>query len=462
MADETLGNPGNLNIEECTITAHSGSKFSFIDPTANMLAELNLYEDMWNKFMTGDLVIKDSSNLITNAPIMGGEIITLKMRTPTMDDHPSKVINKSFQVYSIRNRSLNQDREQIYVLQFCSVEMMMDSSFILQQRFKGNTEDIIKKIYEDYIVEARNPMEQDQSNVLVVGDTPHTSNVSFIANNWTPTQTLDYMTKYIKGASGTGADFIFFESNKGMYYTSIQSLIKSQRDTLFDEYVYAVNGLELPRRSVGDYTSDILPQGWVTIEKMSIPRTIDILDGQMTGYYSQTVRAYDLFTKERVEAKIDIREDFDLFEHTEPGIPVPEGTVRNPYSMTTMKVLNSANNTTQSYNIPGSKGGNGDNENVVGSELFRSNYFNSLQDYKFEVDVPGRTDIEVGRMIYISYPSPTSKTEDLDYDDLFDRQLSGKYLVTAIRHKIDTVGYVMKMEIVKNGLPESMGPAEEK
>ena len=46
MADETLGNPGNLNIEECTITAHSGSKFSFIDPTANMLAELNLYEDI--------------------------------------------------------------------------------------------------------------------------------------------------------------------------------------------------------------------------------------------------------------------------------------------------------------------------------------------------------------------------------------------------------------------------------
>ena len=78
------------------------------------------------------------------------------------------------------------------------------------------------------------------------------------------------------------------------------------------------------------------------------------------------------------------------------------------------------------------------------------------------MDVPGRTDIEVGRMIYISYPSPISKTEDLDYDDLFDRQLSGKYLVTAIRHKIDTVGYVMKMEIVKNGLPESMGPAEEK
>jgi len=65
-------------------------------------------------------------------------------------------------------------------------------------------------------------------------------------------------------------------------------------------------------------------------------------------------------------------------------------------------------------------------------------------------------------MIYISYPAPVSKTEDLEYDELFDKQLSGKYLITGIRHKIDTVGYVMKMEIVKNGLPESMGPPEEK
>ena len=462
MTEENLGNPGNLNVEELSITAHSGSKFSLVDPTANMLSELNIFEDMWNKFMTGSVIVKDSTNLITKAPIMGGELITIKLRTPTMDDHPNRVINKTFMIYSIENRTLNSDREQTYVLNFCSVEMVMDASFILQQRFEGNTEDIIKKIFEDYTIEARNPAEQDHSNVLVVGDTPHSSKVSFIANNWTPTQTFDYMSKYIKGASGTGADFVFFESNKRMYYTSIQALIKSQRDVMFDEYVYAIKGLDLPRRSVGEYSSDALPNGWVTIDNMSIPRTIDIIDGQMTGYYAQTVRAYDLFTKERLEVKLDIREDFDKFEHTEPGIPIPEGTVRNPYSMTTMKVLNSANNLTQSYNIPGSKGGNGDNENVIGAQLLRDNYLNSLRDYKFEIDVPGRTDIEVGKMIYISYPAPVSKTEDLEYDELFDKQLSGKYLITGIRHKIDTVGYVMKMEIVKNGLPESMGPPEEK
>ena len=63
-------------------------------------------------------------------------------------------------------------------------------------------------------------------------------------------------------------------------------------------------------------------------------------------------------------------------------------------------------------------------------------------------------------IIYIQYPSPRSKTADLTFDDIYDRQLSGKYIITAIRHKIETVAHVMKMEIMKNGVPESMGEVE--
>jgi hypothetical protein len=193
---------------------------------------------------------------------------------------------------------------------------------------------------------------------------------------------------------------------------------------------------------------------------MKIPRTIDIIDGQDSGYYAQSVRAYDIFTKETLEAEIDVRKDFGKFIHTDEGIPVPQGIKRNPYSMTTLKLLNSVNNMTQTANIPGSKTGNSDSENIIGSSLFRDNYFNSFKDYQFEIDVPGRTDIECGNMIYIQYPSPRSKTADLSFDDIYDRQLSGKYIITAIRHKIDTVAHVMKMEIMKNGVPESMGEVE--
>ena len=49
------------------------------------------------------------------------------------------------------------------------------------------------------------------------------------------------------------------------------------------------------------------------------------------------------------------------------------------------------------------------------------------------------------------------KPADATYDDIVDDVLTGAYLITAIRHKIDRIGYVMKMEIVKNGLAKSIG-----
>tara|TARA_X000000368_G_C22996522_1_gene696899 strand:- start:656 stop:1474 length:819 start_codon:yes stop_codon:yes gene_type:complete len=270
------------------------------------------------------------------------------------------------------------------------------------------------------------------------------------------------MSKYIRGNKYIGADFIFYESNKRQWFTSLQERIASGKEAPFEEYIFSPGGTKIEPRSSGEnFTGLQLPVGWCKIESMKIPRTIDILDGQDSGQYAQSVRAYDIFTKERVEMDIDVRRDFKKFVHTGDGVPIPEGIKRNPYSMTTIKPLNSVNNLTQTAGIPGSKSGNSDNENIIGATLYRNNYFSSFKDYTFEIDVPGRTDIEVGMMIYIQYPSPRTKTEDLTFDDIYDKQLSGKYLITAIRHKVDNVGHVMKMEIVRNGLEESMGPPEE-
>ena len=86
------------------------------------------------------------------------------------------------------------------------------------------------------------------------------------------------------------------------YYSSMQNLIEAQKDLLFDEYIYSPPGMDLPHREGGEtYTGVKLPKTFVTIDSIQVPRTIDIINGQDSGYYSQSVRAYDLFTKERVE-----------------------------------------------------------------------------------------------------------------------------------------------------------------
>ena len=457
MADidtENLGNPGDVSIDELFLTLHDGTDIDIL----NFMVQFDLYEDIWNTHMHGSIVIADGQNLIEKAPIMGGEGVTFKIRNKTFEDEPFNVIDKTMQVYAIEQRQLNNDREQFYSLKFISIEAIQDQTISISKRFKGNSADIVAEIYEDYIVEYRRPGEAKVKSDLIIGDTPHTTTLNYLSNFWTPAQNLVYIAKYAKGSTKTGADFIYYESNKNFYFTSLQQLIGSQKDQLFDEYIYAPPGLDVPHREGGgDYIGIKLPKNFVSIEAIEIPRTIDILDGNQTGYYSQTVRAYDLYAKEKILQYIDVRDDFEAFEHTDPGIPVPSGIQRNPYAMTTIKVLNSFNNAVAPQGI-GPRGNN--NENIVAASLYRDNYFNSFKDYTFEIDVPGRTDIEVGRMIKMIYPAATTHLEDSTYEDLVDETLSGNYLITAIRHKIDTVGYTMKMEIVKNGLAKSLGPKD--
>ena len=102
------------------------------------------------------------------------------------------------------------------------------------------------------------------------------------------------------------------------------------------------------------------------------------------------------------------------------------------------------------------------NPAVLANNLFRQVYFSSFNDNTFEIDLPGRTDIEVGKLIKLAYPNAGDKPMDATYDDIVDPLLTGPYLITAIKHKFDSVRHTMKVEIVKNGLAASLGEIDDK
>ena len=74
-----------------------------------------------------------------------------------------------------------------------------------------------------------------------------------------------------------------------------------------------------------------------------------------------------------------------------------------------------------------------------------------LTNIKMNIDVPGRTDIEVGNMINFRMPKlgPVEKTNS---EEQKDKLYSGKYLVTAIHHRITVNKHMMSMEIIKDSL----------
>ena len=158
---ERLINPGDVAIDEIFVTPSTGS--GAID-LGNLMVEINIYEDIWNCWMHGDIVMNDAVSLLNDGPIRGGEQLTIKLRTKTYDDTPENVIHKSFQIYAIENRGLNNDREESYVLRFLSIEGMTDSTININKRFTGNTVDIVEEIYNQYLIEYRHPLEAKEKS----------------------------------------------------------------------------------------------------------------------------------------------------------------------------------------------------------------------------------------------------------------------------------------------------------
>jgi hypothetical protein len=75
-----------------------------------------------------------------------------------------------------------------------------------------------------------------------------------------------------------------------------------------------------------------------------------------------------------------------------------------------------------------------------------------LTNIKMNMTVPGRTDAEVGRLIYFEYPSMGGKSESDTGSTAQDKLYSGYYLITAIHHKVNKFEHQMVMEVIKDSL----------
>jgi len=447
---EDISNAGRVYVEELFLTNHAGENIDL----NNFLVEINIYEDIFSPVMHGTIVLADSVNLINNAPIIGHEFLTVKLRTPSLEDAPENIIERSFHVFSIEDRIPTGDSEQVYSLHFISLEGYQDQLTTLSQTYKGSTDEIISKIIPEFIKAKR--IDGTDSKPLIVTDTPHISNITYTSNFWSPIKNLAFISRRCIGANTSASDFLFFEGNKAFYVASIENIIKSsvEANIVFDEYVFEPNSLEIPRRQTGvNYTSVGMPPENTRIESMQAKKTFNSMDGQSSGYYGGSIRGYDLLSKKMSEKTLNLfNPETGRFWTTDKGYPFPSEALTNPFSNEIFFSYNKC-----LYLKDGEKYGI-DDENTGLPFLKRRSYLNSLDQIKFDIKIPGRTDIEVGVLLYILYPGNSVKVNgEVDIDEVMDPVLTGRYLVTALHHRITAMRHTIHAEVVKNGVSLDLG-----
>lgn len=445
MAEDSIQKAGSVKIVELKLIT---SKNIIWDLT-EFLVELNLYEDMFQNYLQGTIVLSDSRNLIENGPIIGEEYLVLKVQTPTF---PS-IITKTFRVYKTTDRNIVRDNNtQIFTLHFASIELFYDILLPLFIPFEGVITDVVSEIFSNYIgtsreyqiSESTDQIKQIESITPLVVLNETENKVKFVSPGWSPFKCINWLASRAIPKTGTAKNFLFFESNKAFYFGSAEYIFKdvTQNDTYIGKYFIAASNIR-----DGENSPNINREYFIA-KDVEMVETTDHIKNYTNGYLANRLITLDIYNKDYKITDYDYVKEYGKQFHTSGA-----GAVAKPV-FTSDSLRNFATNISYYPVNPKLFDGFEQNVNERMADIYgnRKSSLLDLTNVKMHVTVPGRTDVEVGRMLYFSYPAMGARNENSIDETSEDRDYSGYYIITAIHHKINKIDHSMRMEIVKDSL----------
>ena len=409
---EKIKDVGEVLTEKITISSRGND----ID-IKSMVTHTVIYEDIFSNVMTGHVVIQDALSLITHLPLSGLETITFAFRSPGF----ISAISKTFYITSVDERQLG-EKEQAYAIHFISTEALVDNVTTIGKKLKGKTDDIINKIFDEHLKQKKN---------LVVTER-HVSDAVLVSPSWSPLKVINWLCN--RSYANT-PNVLFFEGNKNFYLSSVSDLMTQ---TPYGVYSF------VPTTSTDVYKD--FASKYNNITKISPIDFIDVFKGQDYGYYASSLITHDITLKEYKEFTWD--HHTELAKLSNRGTQVfPEGLPRNFNSHRSVR--------TKQYKMFDET----PDPFYERWAMQRNSFMYEAQNLRFVIEVPGKTDIEVGKTIECVIPKSTGKDNsgNATYSDYLDPYLSGKYVITSIRHSFLLNKHEMLLEIMKDSFNKPLG-----
>lgn len=410
-ASEVISFPGEVVVERASIINHAGVQLDILP----IIAELSLYEDIFSTTMSGHMMIEDANDLINTLPLLGQELFSLRIKTPTL----TTFVDKVFYIYKLQARK-SKKRSQTYMLNFCSQELINSANSKVSKSFSGNITDNVNLIFRDtrYLA-SKSTLYLDRTK----------NSYSFIAPYWTPLETINWMTGKSINEKGV-PNYLFFETNQSFEYVSVDKLMSGpvKRD-----FVYSDVNSQTVVGADGD-----LESRYSIVESIETENTFDYLRNLNAGMLSSRLSTIDLTTKNINTNTFDYIDDFNKSTHLEKYPLKTDNLLRR--KIASLYFLEKNNYQTGSFQKQGYKD----------FFLQRNSLLEQLSAFKITIKVPGRTDMKAGTVVKFTIPELRQVLADeIDTTGISD-YYSGKYLVTAIRHQIISGKHTMLMEIVSD------------
>ena len=219
---------------------------------------------------------KNFTSITEGLPLVGQERVNIKVQ-----DNNQNALEMTLYVNKV-NPLMEDTRKQVVQLQLASREFIMNEKVRVNTRFNGKISDHIKKLLED------DKFLGAKEKKIDIEPTENTYN--FVGNNKKPYYLINWLSRGAVpklpesgGATGISAGFLFWETNKGLHFKSIDSLF-AQSPKLSVLYNESPDENELP------------PEGYdVKALEYSVSNAVDIQQKLKLGTYSNRLIVFNPF-----------------------------------------------------------------------------------------------------------------------------------------------------------------------
>ena len=417
------------NIKKCLIYSNAGGDTVDITPG---IIDLKYYESLLTNSIKLQVTFVDTgytineTSLIEGLPLVGQEKVEIEL-----EDNLEQTKKLTLYVNNV-DTPVNRSNKYVANLTLVSREFMMNEYTRVKKRYDGKISDSVTKILQD---EYPFGLGAEVDSSLI----EQTSNLyNFFGNNRKPFWILNWLAKksipQTGGGKGQTAGYFFFETDKGLNFKSIDSLMKEKPtlnlvytettdekgtkisagyDGKITKFAVVTSSSDVKKRlRTGAFNTKIISWNPLTFEfKTTFQKLGDIETGGKE-YQSATNKEFPNNQDESFTRTVWVLED--------PGV-LPTGDVKTQLEKSDQRNLEE----TDILNMSGMR-------------------YNSLFNSVVAVNIVGNLKINVGQTIFIDYPkNERSKNPDVA------NQNGGKYLVLDLCHSFEKGSTITSMNLVR-------------
>jgi len=424
---------GEFELNKLEILASSGIRISLL----KSCLEINIYESIFSNSLTGNLTVADTNNLTKNMPFIGQEQLLLKISTPTLNT-PIDFTENAFIIYNISVNTELSAGSSVYVLEFCSPELLRNNRVRISKSFT----DTPSKILENVLTDSR------YINTTKKIDLEKTSGIkNIVVPNQRPFDFLRSLIQDCKSEKGS-PHYLFYETVRGYNFRTLQNLYKEGSKSTYN------NGHAAPDEMIGKTLG--IQESYDRVIKCDVKTPNNALNDSRAGMFGAKVISHNIFNKYYEVNTYGYFTDFDKHGRI-------DGEKDNPKYNENLKEWPDS----RIYLHPTSASGanldaqyrdsNNINNGIVANKISETILHRKERMYELNfsknvgLTVHGNTSLVVGDIIELNYVAAGKNHST----GILDKYISGRYLITTLRHTFSppTNDHQINMIVSRDSLP---------